>query len=116
MSSKVNKKRKANSNRLNEPPKKRQKTNKNNNQKQKKQNNEKLYAWKCAQNCISWLLKNKVSNDKFFKNYFGIKPLLIKRNQNNYYSRQQLKFELKDVYQIIKQNELKFGQHMICKV
>ena len=118
MSGKFGKKRKANKGKhRNEPPQKRQKIN--NNNKNKKKSNKNLYPWKSPKNCISWLLNdknNKVSNDQFFKEYFGIKPLLIKRNQVNYYSQQQLKLELSDINQIIKDNELRFGQHIIAKV
>eukprot|EP01084_Bolivina_argentea_P274750 468381_1 len=109
-----NKKRRANTS-IKQPPKKKQKTGKHKNK--KKSNNKSLSAWQSSQHCISWFLFNKqnISIDTFFKEYFGIQPLLIKRNNINYYTQQQLKFELKDVYETIKSNELKFEQHMICK-
>eukprot|EP01083_Nonionella_stella_P065060 170133_1 len=109
----VNKKRKMqNSSRSNQPPKKKQKTNKQHHKKTKQPS-----AWTSPQHCISWLLFNTdgVSIDTFFNDYFGTKPLVIRRKNPNYYRNQQLKFELNDVYPIIKQKELKFGRHMICK-
>eukprot|EP01083_Nonionella_stella_P253018 871085_1 len=89
--------------------KKKQKTNKQHHKNTKR--NKQPSAWTSPQHCISWLLFNTdgVSIDTFFKDYFGIKPLVIRRKNPNYYRNQQLKFELNDVYPIIKQKELKFG-------
>ena len=109
MSTKFSKKRKANNfKHKNESPRKKQKIDNNN-----------VFPWKSPKNCISWLLHDKtkkISIDTFLKQYFGVKPLLIKRNEENYYNQQQLKFELNDVYKIIKDNQLRFGHHIIAKV
>jgi len=99
----------------NQPPKKKQKTQ----QKAKPPQKPQEAKWESAQHCISWLLSSKqddaVSLDTFQREYFGTKPLLIKRNDGKFYSQRHIKLQLGDIHQIIKQNALKFGQHFVCK-
>ena len=90
------------------PKKKKQKTNK----------NKAITPWLSPQHCLSWILFNDahISVDAFFCNFFGKEPFFIQRKNTSYYNKHQLRLKVSDIHQIIKQNELRFGEHMLCKV
>lgn len=115
------------------PPRKKQKVNANDTQKSKKKpdarsrkakklkkENDTTSHFTKAKNpstCVEWLLSDQKGGSKsFFEKTFGSKSYHLKRRNPSYYNEASLKFQLQTVHQILEDNELNFGRHMIAKV
>ncbi|EFA83529.1 transcription factor jumonji [Heterostelium album PN500] len=62
-----------------------------------------------ADGVMSWLLGSKVSLDEFYDDYFGVKHLVVKRGDSNYYK----SFFTKDsIDKMLKSNCLKFSENI----
>ena len=68
--------------------------------------------------CLKWILNDKfetINVNEFLRKYLHKKCLLLNRNNKKYYKK-YIKFNLNEFYNLIKKNQLKYNEHVMCKL